>query len=292
MTDKVVVQFCAAREHYLRARRDTTEERTENNDACRTIGSLLRESMTRNGVRCVRVMQNGDTPNYIKLTPPGRRAKKLKSVEDVTSLLDGIAREVQEAPLETLPTAVAKVVERRAREQGDVAPPRVQVVKRVGVRETVVEADHAGRDVAQLSQQLQEAHTERAQLRERIAPARDEMRKCEKTLVENSQVPSETMVQMQQQRLPKKQTEEGKPPPPPKTLRVQKTPVEKRKNVFGLRAVCACVREAVACVKVRDETLEVQIKDGVRDIIARELGRPVEYGTKVSVRRGKKAVAQ
>jgi len=187
MADDAVVHYCRSRERYLDSQRETKDERQELADAYRTLGGLLSDSMARNGVRCVRVPTAGGDPHYMKLTPPGRRARKIQNVDDVVSLIDGIAACVRDVPAEALPAAVAKAVERRAREQGTAVPPKVQVLSRVGVRETISELDKVGNEVSHLCTQLGETCRDRKQMRERMKPLRDDMKRCEKALLQTTQ---------------------------------------------------------------------------------------------------------
>ena len=105
-----VVDYCRQRERLLAARRETAEARAETADAMRTLGGLLTETMVRNDVRCVRVADNDAGVRYIRVTPARRRAVALKNADDVVALLDGVASDVVDVPMEQVPGALARAV--------------------------------------------------------------------------------------------------------------------------------------------------------------------------------------
>ena len=151
MTSEEVIEYCMRRERYLSLQRASAEERAETADAMRTIGGLLTDTMVRNDVRCVRVANNDSGVHYIRVVPQRRRAKQLKNIDDVMTLLDGIGAEVVDVPFEQLPKALTRVVQERARQQGGTVPPRVQITQRVGIREQITEMGNAPREVEELS---------------------------------------------------------------------------------------------------------------------------------------------
>lgn len=263
--------------------RATVEERAETADALRTINGLLTETMVRNDVRCVRIANNESGVQYVRVVPTRRRAKQLKNVDDVLSLLDGISPEVSDVPMEQLPTALSRIVQERARQQGNEVAPRVQITQRVGIRERIAEADQVPREVAQLSKQMSTTHAERRQLRERIQPMRAEMARCERkvaaeTTTQTSSSSSEpVLVQM------KNADNENAPA---RVLRVSRQEYVKKRNIYGLRQVCSYVRDAAGALEARGDDFETRLKGEVRRVIEDVEKRPAERGTKVLVRRG------
>ena len=280
MSSDEVIEYCRQRERYLSMQRATAEERAETADAMRTIGGLLTESMVRNDVRCVRIASNESGVQYIRVVPQRRRAKQLKNIDDVLTLLDGIGSEVVDVPFEQLPKALTQVVQERARQQGGTVPPRVQVTQRVGVREQVTEVDQAPREVEQLSKQMKTTHTERKQLREKMQPVRKEMARCERTIAESGRVDDPVLVQMRTA---------DNAIVPPRVLSVCTQEYVKKKNIYGLRHVCGYVRDAVSGLGARDDDFESKLKEEVQRVIEDVQRRPEERGTKVRVRRGPKA---
>lgn len=299
-----IVAFCQQRERFLALQRATADERSENADAIRTIGGLLTESMVRNGIRCLRVMQTNDTPNYIRVIPEQRRAKRIRNIDDVMELLENISADVTDVPFEQLPDALARVITERARQRGDTVPPRVQVTKRVGIREEVTELGNVNKEVETLSKQMQSSVTERNELRERIKPVRAEMIKCEKKITETAGAvipPSVTETATNTEGAPPPTPAADPPPPvlvqmrmrdatgPAKVLQVSRQTYVKKRNLFGLRQVCNYVRHAMEHISVRDERFDERLRDQVRQIISEEQSKPPEHGQKISVRRGKRA---
>ena len=273
------VEYCRHRERYLAMQRATANERTETADALRTVGGLLTDSMQRNGVTCLRVMQQNDTPNYIRLVPPRRRAKTLKTMDDVVAVLDKISADVADVPFEELPRALTRAVEERVRNQGAVVPAKVSLCKRVGIRQQVTELDQTVREIETLSTQLQDTYTERKLLRERIQPLRAEMKSHEETLLRTDMGTSDSLVQMRRA---------DNPTAPPTTLRVYRTETVKRRNVFGLRNVCRCVREALETIPRRDEHFDATLTREVRRRLSEDLQVPDEPVVKIAVRRAPK----
>lgn len=272
--DANVIDYCRHRERYMEMHKATADERTETADAIRTVGGLLTETMLRNNVRCVRVVGNDTGVNYIRVVPERRRAKTLKNVTDVMTLLNGIEADVTDVPLEQLANAVSHAVQQRAREQGGTVPPRVQVTDRVGIRERVTEVDHLPRDVGELSKQMNTTHAERKELRKRLNPVKAEMVRSEQRVTQSA-IQDPVVVQM-------RSVDERAPA---RVVRVCTQQYVKKRNIFGLRSVCGYVRDALARVKTR-EHLEDNLKREVRRIIEELERRPPEHGTKVTVRRG------
>lgn len=297
-----IVAYCQQRERFLALQRATADERSENADAIRTIGGLLTESMLRNGIRCLRVMQNNDTPNYIRLVPEQRRAKRIRNIDDVMELLENISADVTDVPFEQLPDALARVITERARQRGDTIPPRVQVTKRVGIREDVTEVGNVSKEVETLSTQMQTSVTERKELRERIQPVRAEMIKCERKITETTTPPPPSSAPSSSTTPhPRPSTSPPSPPPPvlvqmrmrdstepAKVLQVSRQNYVKKRNLFGLRQVCNYVRHAMEHISTRDERFDERLRDQVRQIITEEQNRPPEHGQKLAVRRGKR----
>lgn len=289
--------FCQQRERFLALQRATTDERSENADAIRTIGGLLTESMMRNGIRCLRMMQANDTPNYIRVVAEQRRAKRIRNIDDVIELLDNISADVTGVPFEQLPDALSRVIMERARQRGDTVPPRVQVTKRVGIREEVTEVGNVSTEVENLSTQMQTSVTERTEIRERAKPLRAEMIKCEKKITETSPLPPPPAATAEAD------VASSSPPPvlvqmrtrdatgPAKVLQVSRQTYVKKRNLFGLRQVCSYVRHAMEHIPTRDERFDERLREQVRQIIVEEQNKPPEYGQKIAVRRGKRVTA-
>ena len=113
---EAIVEFCSARERYLSAQRSTKEERAEQADAHRTIGGLLKESMTRHEVPCVAVPGANGTVSYVRASLCAGRSKRLRCDEDVLALLSDVASHVTDVSAEDLPEAIVRLVRMRARE--------------------------------------------------------------------------------------------------------------------------------------------------------------------------------
>lgn len=271
-----VIDFCQKRERLLKTKRDTADERAECADAVRTIGNLLKDSMLRSQVNCVHLPH---ADSYVRVVPQQRRSLRIKTVEDIIGLLDSISTDCQDTPVEKLPDALARAVAERARERGGVAPPRVQMTRRVGVRERVIEAHEAGREVGTLAAQWQTHVRERASLQERVRPLQKEVRESEKKITDAvSESSAPTLVQM------RPRSSDEAPSEPPKILQVSHKTVPRRRNIFGIRQVCGYVREAAGCIGARDEGYESRLKGEVRRVVREAQAQPIEYTTKLSVR--------
>ena len=130
--EAALLTYCRSREILKRRERETKESRAEQADAERTLGGLLAESMQRNALEC---MPAPGGEGFVRLAPPAARPCKLRTEEDVLSLLDGVDRAVEDVPAERLPRVIVKVVQERARDRAreqqphQTPPPRVRMVK-------------------------------------------------------------------------------------------------------------------------------------------------------------------
>ena len=179
--DATPVEFRRARERLRAAERATRDERAEQNDAQRTLGSLLSDSMARHRVTCVAIAPPGsDGPlQYARILEGGRRAVTLRTREDVLALLDdGVTRALAEVPLEEMPLAVPRLLRERARARGTPTPARVRLVARPP-RGGAIEAAHTSTETRQLSEQYSVAVNECRATRAALKPLRAEMRRRE-----------------------------------------------------------------------------------------------------------------
>lgn len=173
-----ILAFCEAREAVRVAEAATKELRAEQNDAVRTVGSLLSESMTRHEVKCV-----GTDSGRVRLVQSARRSMPIKTEEDALSLVDDVARHLTHVPAEALPVEVSKLVHERAKERGPPpGPPRVALVKNSSTGKNVTDVALAPRETQQLVSQYVGAHAERAQGAAQLAPLRKAKRDAERTL--------------------------------------------------------------------------------------------------------------
>ena len=276
----MLITFCRARQRYQERQRQTNDERAEVRDTLKSVTSLLVESMCRQGQGCIRCVHEGDT-FYVRLVRGRRRAMVLRNTEDVLRLLDNIAPSVTHVSREDLPDAVARLLESRARAHGTDVAPRIVVVPRVGIRETIVEQTNSTRELQTLTSQMTQNHVERKRLRDDMGPARKELKAAEQklcnTVSKDTQNEVDEVVQMH--------TSKRNGSPTTKMVYVTTEVRPKQRNVFGLRNVCKCVREAVQNVTERDETFDERLRSELLSVIQREQASSQEWTRKVVVKR-------
>jgi len=280
MDNELLVTFCRARQRYQERQRQTSEERSEARETFRSVSSLLTESMQRQGNGCIRCVHDDGKTFYIRLVQGRRRALTLRNTDDVVRLLENVAANVTHVSREDLPDAVARLVESRARALGTDVPSRVAILPRVGVRETVVEQGSTTRELQTLTSQMTRNHVERKRIREEMVPVRREMKNAEQKLCETvrqretraaEQTPGEhanashEVDEVVQMHTPKRDGSLAT-----KTVSVKTEVQAKKRNIFGLRNVCKCVREAVQNVPGRDETFDERLRSELLRILERE----------------------
>ena len=264
MDNELLVQFCRARQRYQERQRQTSEERSEARETFRSVSSLLTESMQRQGQACIRCVHDDGKTFYIRLVQGRRRALALRNTDDVVRLLDNVASSVTHVSREDLPDAVARLVESRARAFGTDVPTRIAIVPKVGMRETIVEQDNTTRELQTLTSQMTRNHVERKRIREEMMPIRRELKSAEQNLCETAKDVRE-VDEVVQMHTPKRDGSHMT-----KTVSVKTEVQPKKCNIFGLRNVCKCVREAVQSVTGRDETFDERLRSEVLRIIERE----------------------
>lgn len=276
--EEPVVAFCRARENMLRMKRTTAVERSEVNDAYRTLSQMLVQSMERDGIQHLRYVRPDGAAVYIKLSRGRRAAVTFKTPDDVLALLDDVASNLTDVASEALPKAVARLVHARAKERGTVSGPRISIVPTVGVRARIVEHAEAPREVHHLATQVDESHRGREDLRVRMKPVQSEYRHAETALLEQiakegSSAPPEAVVRMAD-------TDANGVVRGEQNLRVQtvRRPRKKR-NVFALKNVLAIVQEAVAHVaQLRDGTFDARLRDATAQRLTEALAEKEARG--------------
>jgi hypothetical protein len=189
----------------------------------------------------------------------------LRNTDDVVRLLDNVATSVTHVSREDLPDAVARLVESRARAFGTDVPTRIAIVPKVGVRQTTfVEQSNTTRELQTLTSQMTRNHVERKRIREEMVPTRRELKTAEQSLCETATEAREVdgVVQMH---TPKRDGSQMT-----KTVSVTTEVQPKKRNIFGLRNVCKCVREAVQNVQERDEAFDERLRSEVLRIFESE----------------------
>ena len=264
MDNELLVTFCRARQRYQERQRQTSEERSEVRDTFRSVSALLTESMQRQGQGCIRCVHDDGKTFYIRLVQGRRRALTLRNTDDVIRLLDNVATSVTHVSREDLPDAVARLVESRARAFGTDVPSRIAIVPKVGMRETIVEQGNTTRELQTLTSQMTRNHVERKRIREEMVPVRRELKTAEQRLCATANDAHE-VDEMVQMHTPKRDGSHMT-----KTVSVKTEVQPKKRNIFGLRNVCKCVREAVQSVPERDETFDERLRSEVLRIIERE----------------------
>lgn len=285
---ELLLRFCNARHKYQEQQRSTAEERSEVHETYKSVHALLVESMRRNGHRCVRCVHADGTTFYVRLVEGRRRAMTLKSNDDVMELLQNVGPNVTHVSLEDLPDAIARLVEARARTRGADVPSRAAVVPRVGVREHIVEQTSTCRELQTLTAQMTQSDAERRRLRHELTPARNELREAERKLCAtvSGETPREVSEVVRVNAPPSAAAPQSSRPPPPRTLSVATVVRPKRRNVFGIRNVCRCVREAAGNVQERDERFDERLRAETLRVLEREQALAAqEWTRKVVVKR-------
>ena len=287
MDNELLVNFCRARERYQEKQRRTAEERSETHDTYKSVLSLLTDSMRRNGQRCIRCVHADGTTSYIRLVHGRRRAMVLRNDDDVMGLLQEVSPSVSHVSQEELPDAIARLVESRAKARGTDVAPRITVVPRVGLRETVVEQGNTCRELQTLTSQMTQTHSERKRLREDMGPVRRDLQEAERRLCETVSTTNaaggsaEELDEVVQMHAPHKDGNVKT-----KTVSVSTVMRPKSRNVFGLRNVCKLVREAVQNVPERDERFDERLREQTLRILQRERDESSqEWTRKVVVKR-------
>ena len=287
MDNELLVNFCRARERYQEKQRRTAEERSETHDTYKSVLALLTESMRRNGQRCIRCPHADGTTSYIRLVDGRRRAMVLRSDEDVMGLLQEVSPSVSHVSHEELPDAIARLVESRAKTRGTDVAPRIAVVPRVGLRETIVEQGSTCRELQTLTSQLTQTHSERKRLREDMVPVRRALHEAERKLCETVTSTSaangtvEELDEVVQMHAPRTDGNVKT-----KTVSVSTVMRPKTRNVLGLRNVCRLVREAVQNVPDRDEQFDERLREQMLRILKRERDETSqEWSRRVIVKR-------
>lgn len=284
MDNQLLVTFCRARQRYQERQRQTSEERSEARETFRSVSSLLTESMQRQGQGCIRCVHDDGKTFYIRLVQGRRRALTLRNTDDVVRLLDNVAASVTHVSREDLPDAVARLVESRARALGSDVPSHIAIVPRVGTRETIVEQGNTIRELQTLTSQMTRNHVERKRIREEMVPVRREMKTAERSLCETvstRDTDAHEVDEVVQMHTPKRDGSLMT-----KTVTVKTEVQPKKRNIFGLRNVCKCVREAVERVQERDETFDDHLRSELLRIIEREQTTSTqEWSRRVVVKR-------
>lgn len=267
MDNELLVTFCRARQRYQERQRQTSEERSEARETYRSVSSLLTESMIRQGQGCIRCVHDDGKTFYLRLVQGRRRALTLRNTDDVVRLLDNVAANVTHVSREDLPDAVARLVESRARALGTDVPSRIVIVPRVGTRETIVEQANTTRELQALTTQMTQNHVERKRIREEMIPIRRELKTAEQNLcgTVDGATDRREVDEVVQMHTPKRDGSLAT-----KTVSVKTEVRPKKRNIFGLRNVCKCVREAVQNITERDEAFDARLRSEILQILERE----------------------
>ena len=267
MGDELLIEFCRARERLREAEQELRDERAEQNDAQRTLGNLLRDSMQKSEAACVELPSDG-ARKFVRLVST-KRCPPLKSDEEVLGLVDDVARHMTDVPREGMPDAVVGLVKARLRKRGEDAapakPPRVTITSQPPRRGTPILAP-AG-EIGRLSKQFSQAVEERQKTQSTLKPLREAVREAEQSLL--PRMPAEGASLHMQRR-------EGGGPPV--TLKVERREVGSGRKAdplaaaaasggatpnkarLGAREVTGMVREAVVEWSGDRESLDVEIR--------------------------------
>jgi uncharacterized coiled-coil DUF342 family protein len=148
------------------------------------------------------------------------------------------------------------------------------------MRETIEEQSNTTRELQTLTSQMTRNHVERKRIREEMVPVRRELKAAEDNLCETAKDADE-VDEVVQMHAPKRDGSHTT-----KTVSVKTEVRPKKRNIFGLRNVCKCVREAVQNVQERDETFDGRLRTEVMRIIEREQTTSAEeWSRRVVVKR-------
>lgn len=178
MDNRCVLNYCRSKEALRKVREQTKEERAEQLDATRTLGSLLRDSMMKNEVRSVPIGDN----LHVRLTAPVQLPFSCKSVEEVMSLFESLPSFSTSDARDKVEEYMSKWV--RAQIQERRPPPglpRVSIVSRIPRKSkppTPVPAE-----TRRMIDEYVSAYNDRLETRNKIRPFLEAVKQSERAIL-------------------------------------------------------------------------------------------------------------
>lgn len=283
--DRALTSYCRARETLKRAEMETREERAEQNDAQRTLSTLLGESMAKHGVPCVTLPSAEDgSARYVVLPKTTRRPCALRTDDDVLELVRDASKHVVGA--EDIPNAVAELALSRARERGRDVTSRPRVITRPPARQAPpLRWEEVPQETRTFSEQFVSAVDECRTMRKALQPLRSAMRDATKTLAPLLPTDGTTsQVQVTRPTLPSAPSDDRV------VLQLSRRDKTKTKSkALGVREMVELVREAASrAVRDDDADLDERLQIETRRVLEerrRSQEESSEAGVRVRVRR-------
>lgn len=233
-----VLQFCQARERLAKAERETKDMRAERNDAERTLGAMVRESMQTHGLTSV-VLEDR---RRVCLVPGTRRSVGPKSIDDALSLVENVKTALGSEDLRgtSLTQAILRIARERMKDRGPPpGPPRL--VFKAPVISGKSESSTTPDETKRLLTQYVDAHRDCRESREQLAPLRAAKRRATEALTPLLEEPAIVRVKTGPD-------EKGR------LLRVARAEAktsETPKDKLGVRTFLAALKDAVTTVLER-----------------------------------------
>lgn len=187
MSREDVVRFCHARQRLRDTLRDTKNERQELYDAQRTVGGLLLESMTRNGVQCVAMPDN----RFVRVVNQKARALRIKTVDEGLDLLSGLDAQLQGVLRENIPGEAVKFTKQRICTLSD-GDDSVEVRKRLQITSKQPKSYDPAMlpgEVTRLTKDYTDACSQRLDSTQTLRPLRESQRDTERALLQTMSQP-------------------------------------------------------------------------------------------------------
>lgn len=177
--NEAVLEFCRTRDQLARRERETREIRTERNDAQRTLGNMVRDSMQTNDISSVSL----DDGRRVCLLPGVRRSAPPATLEDALSIVRDLGSDVVGTnSASKLLQAVLRVARERLKERGPPQGPPRLLFKSTSASGGSA-ADSTPDETKRLLVQYVQAHQDCRESREALAPLRAAKRRASEALV-------------------------------------------------------------------------------------------------------------
>lgn len=265
--DEAVQEYCRAKQELSTLQRKCKDEHLERVDAEKTLSNLLLESMTKNGVSCICMGDEVGEKKYIKVVPPVRKSMKIKTEDDLLSLVEGMSKSLDPVSKSDIPAAVVFLFKKRALERGESGKPRLVLTHKPVRRMRIDERDMLATETKNLSTQYVEAKHDLLDERDQMRPLKEKQKETERTLL--PLLPSEgTLVKVS--------GGEGKKE---KTIRLQRfvkepnaAPAGKSASKsIGIRSAICIVREAAEEASEVRDTVSLDFDEALKACILKRI---------------------
>ena len=279
-----VLQFCQARERLAKAERETKDTRAERNDAERTLGAMVRESMQTHGLTSVML----EDRRRVCLVPGTRRSVGPKSIDDALSLVENVKTALGTEDLRgtSLTQAILRIARDRMKDRGPPpGPPRL--VFKAPVISGKSESSTTPDETKRLLTQYVDAHRDCRESREQLAPLRAAKRRATEALTPLLEEPAIVRVKT------------GPGDEKGRLLRVARTEAKTsetpKEGKLGVRTFLTALKEAVTTVLERsmsvqsaafEKTLVEELRRRLESMMTSSSTTPIRRNIQVRVVKG------